>query len=192
MFLRKLTIILTFTMIFLGGWVSQSVYSTYTSELTILLSDKTRTADTTSSTLKPYTHALTTSLSSVFIEKPSNKPSPKDHIKEEQIFVNSDHIELQIKDAQWTGFTDTYSMDPVLDSEANGIEIVPKSPEEISVGDVISYELSDGSIIAHRVIGINYDSEGVYYLLKGDNNPKADDGRIRFEQVRGILVAVVY
>ncbi len=70
--------------------------------------------------------------------KAIDRISPQDHIKENQIIVTSDKITLDIKDASWSRFTDTHSMDPVLDSTANGIEIAPKSFDDVKVGDALA------------------------------------------------------
>lgn len=122
-----------------------------------------------------------------------DRPSPYDRIKEEQIHVYHDKVIIDIQDPQWAGFSDTNSMDPLIDMGVNAIEIVPKSAQEIHIGDVISYEseYADGTII-HRVIEIGEDNEGTYFILKGDNNQSKDPGRIRFHQVKRILVAVIY
>ena len=117
--------------------------------------------------------------------------SPEDHITEEQIKVYDDRVVLNVDDPVWSSFTDTNSMDPLLDAGANGIEIKPQFEDDIHVGDVISYKTEKG-IIIHRVIEIGTDEEGTYYIVKGDNNPIADKDKIRFEDVQGILVAVVY
>jgi signal peptidase I len=82
-------------------------------------------------------------------------------------------------------------MDPLLDVGANGIEIIPKTENDIHVGDVISYKTESG-IVIHRVVDIRSDEQGLYYVLKGDNNPVPDKERVRFKDIQGILVAVVY
>jgi signal peptidase I len=133
------------------------------------------------------------------IEKPSDDkttdivPSPNDWIQEKQILVYSQQIVLDLKDAQWATFTDTHSMEPVLSSRANAIEIVPESPDQIKVGDIVSYvsDYADGYII-HRVIYKGTDDDGVYFIMKGDNNPDPDPGRIRFDQIQRVVVAIVY
>lgn len=119
--------------------------------------------------------------------------SPSDWIKEEQIRVYQDRIEIDLKDAVWAKFTNTNSMDPVLDETANAIEIIPTSPEEIHPGDIVSYksEYSDASII-HRVLETGYDDEGWFAIMKGDNNPLQDPGKVRFKQVRRVVVAIIY
>jgi len=119
--------------------------------------------------------------------------SPNDWIKENQIKVYNAQIILDIKNAQWATFTDTHSMEPVLSSRANAIEIVPQSAEEIKVGDIISYqsEYADGTII-HRVIAKGIDEEGTYFTMKGDNNNRADPGKVRFSQIKRVVVAIVY
>lgn len=118
-------------------------------------------------------------------------PSPGDWVKEEQIKIYPNQIILDIKEARWTRFTDTNSMDPFLDAGSNGIEIIPDSPEKINAGDIISYQTNYGVII-HRVVEKGTDEQGIYYLVKGDNNPSVDPGKVRFEQVKGVLVAIIY
>ncbi len=123
----------------------------------------------------------------------SVETAPKDHISEDQIHVFKDRVLLDIPDVTWSSFTATDSMIPFLDENSNGLEVVPQSPEEIDVGDIISYESDYSSgIVIHRVVEKSKDELGTYYILKGDNNPAADPGRVRFEQIKGILVGVLY
>jgi signal peptidase I len=118
-------------------------------------------------------------------------PSPSDWVKREQIKVYKDRIVIEIPNAVYAEFSDTNSMDPVLDFGANGIEITPQSADQIQVGDIIAYESEQGTII-HRVIEKGFDSDGVYFIAKGDNNKVADPHKIRFEQVKRVLVALIY
>lgn len=119
--------------------------------------------------------------------------SPYDWISEHQITVNKDKVIIDLEDAVWSKFTDTNSMDPVIDQGANAIQIIPKDISDIHVGDIVSYEsrYADGTII-HRVTEIGYDQDGWYCIMKGDNNNNKDPGRIRFDQIKRITVAIIY
>ncbi|HIG92805.1 TPA: hypothetical protein HA242_04315 [Candidatus Woesearchaeota archaeon] len=117
--------------------------------------------------------------------------SPGDWVKDEQIKVYTDKVVLDVRNATWVGFTNTNSMDPFLDQGANALEIVPEDPYSIKAGDIISYQSRYGVII-HRVIEQGEDEEGVYYMVKGDNNTSKDPLKVRFEDVKGVLVAVIY
>jgi len=117
--------------------------------------------------------------------------SPSDWVKEEQIRVYDDRVILDIPDAIWAGFTDTNSMDPFIDEDANAIEIFPENPQSISVGDVISYKTTYGTVI-HRVVEKGEDQKGFFYIVKGDNNTFTDPFKVRYDDVRGVVVAVVY
>lgn len=123
-------------------------------------------------------------------EKTSEKLSPYDWVKEEQIKVYSDKIILEIPDAKWAKFSDTNSMDPLFDKESNVLQIVPKSTADVHSGDIISYETSQGTII-HRVVELGYDGDW-YAITKGDNNQQNDPEKVRFTQVKKIVVGVVY
>ena len=120
-------------------------------------------------------------------------PSPCNRVSEDQIFVYKDRIVIDFANAEWATFTDTNSMDPVIDSGANAIEYVPKTAEEICVGDIASYEskYADG-ILIHRVVETGYDNDGWYAIMKGDNNSYRDPGKIRFDQIKRVVVAIIY
>lgn len=117
--------------------------------------------------------------------------SPSDWIKESQIKVYPDRVIIKIDRPAWASFTDTNSMDHFLDEYSNAIEIQPSSPEQIRPGDIISYQTKYG-IIIHRVIETGKDQQGAYYLVKGDNNSFPDPFKVRFEDVKGVLVAIIY
>jgi len=122
-----------------------------------------------------------------------DKFSPYDWIKQDQILVYDDHVVIKLDNPEWAVFTDTKSMDPVLDSTSNAIELIPTSKHDIHVGDIIAYksDFREG-IITHRVIDIGSDANGWFAVLKGDNNDVADPGKIRFNQIERIVVAIVY
>lgn len=125
----------------------------------------------------------------------SNKeiPSPQDRISEDQIHVYEDRVVLDISNAEWSRFTDTNSMDPIIDKGANAIHIIPKVLSDVNIGDIVAYEsdYADGTLI-HRVVAVDADEEGVFYTLKGDNNPNVDPGKVRFSQIKRVLVGIIY
>lgn len=125
--------------------------------------------------------------------QPLERASPSDWVSESQIKVSRDRVVVELPDAVWATFTDTNSMDPVIDAGANALEIVPTSPGQIHVGDIVSYEsrLVDGTII-HRVVEIGRDSEGWYAVFKGDNLSQPDPEKVRWEQIRRVVVAIIY
>lgn len=122
---------------------------------------------------------------------PQEKPSPQDFVKERDIYAYNNKIVFYISDPFISKFSDTNSMDPTFDIKANGIEVKPKSTADISVGDVISYNTDEG-IIVHRVVEINRDDEGWYAIAQGDNEVLHNFAKIRFEQIKGVVVAVIY
>jgi len=124
-------------------------------------------------------------------ENSPERASPGDRVAESQIHVYQDRVILDVQDAQWSTFTDTNSMDPVLDAGANAIQVVPVSSDEISVGDIISYEY-DGGIIIHRVVELGNDEAGWYAIAKGDNNLYKDPSRVRFHQIKRVVIAIVF
>lgn len=123
-----------------------------------------------------------------------NVEMPSDRIKESQIHVLNDKVILDIENPEWSAFTPTKSMVPIIDTGANAIQVKPQSDcTDIEVGDIISYksDYADGTII-HRVVGKEQDEDGIYFVAKGDNNPTNDPGKIRCDQILRVLVAIVY
>ncbi|MGM5488487.1 MAG: hypothetical protein ACQESG_06050 [Nanobdellota archaeon] len=167
--------ILLFCIIFALGWVGNNVYSLH---------------------LIPQTEAPTAqdfSVMGLLSGNPPERVSPPNRVREDQIKVYDEEVILSIKNPEWASFTDTNSMDPVLDSEANAIQIIPKQPNEIQVGDIVSYSSSftSGTVI-HRVVKIGTDSKGWYAILQGDNLSKPDPEKVRFDQIKRVLVAIIY
>ncbi len=159
-------------LVFILGWLTNDVYSDISSNLSYF----------EPGVGKPGGNAVLKEL-----------PSPRDRIDEKQIHVLKDKVVIDIENPEWSSFTDTNSMDPVIDKGANAIHIVPEKPEDIVVGDIVAYKskYADGTFI-HRVTGIGFDDEGIYYILKGDNNPSTDPGKVRFDQIERVLVAIIY
>jgi len=162
-------------LVFLLGWFGNNAYSDIYKDNYEFRINKEETQD----------------IHSFIISK--ERSSPKDRIKEDQIHVYDDSVVINVKNPEWSTFTDTNSMDPVLDKGANAIHIVPTSENEIEIGDIVAYEskYSTGTVI-HRVIDIGYDEQGKYFILKGDNNPSEDPGKVRFSQIKRVLVAIIY
>ena len=166
-------IISLLVLVFLLGWAGHNAYSNIYKDYEVKVVDST-------SIIHP-----------VIISK--DRDSPVDRIKESQIHVYDDVVVIEIDNPEWSTFTDTNSMDPVIDKGANAIHIVPSSENELSVGDIVAYEseYSDGTIV-HRIIEISEDEDGKYFIMKGDNNPEPDPGRVRFSQIKRVLVAIIY
>ena len=121
----------------------------------------------------------------------AERAGPQDRISESQIIVLDDRVEMRVDNPKWATFADTNSMDPVLDTGSNAIQIEPTHPQEIKIGDIITYNL-DGRHIIHRVVDIQQDAQGHYYTVKGDNNAGPDPVKVRFEDIERVVVAIIY
>jgi len=121
------------------------------------------------------------------------KPSPADRIKDSDIKTFSNSVRIDIKDAKWRNYIDSNSMDPLIDKGTTTLEIKPKNPNEIKIGDIIAYNI-DGYdyAFAHRVVEIGKDNEGIYFITRGDNYWENDPYKVRFSQIEGIVVGVLY
>ena len=181
--MNRLTVLFVLTGVFLIGFASASAISW-------LEEDNSAVGI---GTLQPEMGRTQGLVAAIAGSAPQERPSPADRIQESQIHVLPTTIIIDLPNAEWATFPDTNSMDPIIDKGANAIEIVPSSPDQIDVGDIISYrsEYSSG-IIIHRVIEKGSDNEGDFFILKGDNNDRADPGKVRFDQIERIVVAIIY
>jgi len=121
----------------------------------------------------------------------TNKIGPSDSVSEDQIKVYDDKVVIHVKGVEWSRYAPTGSMLPFINENCNGLEIVPSSPDEIHVGDIISYENSNGELIVHQVVNISKDSKGLYYILKGFANATADPAKVRFSDIRYKTIGVI-
>ena len=162
--MKKIVYILIIALVFLLGWYSN---------LAVGLVTKSE---------NPY-----------FAIQSNERMSPSDIIHPNQIIVLKDRIIINQPGVTWASYANTNSMDPILDENANGLEIVPESEEQIHIGDIIAYEPNwNEGLVIHRVIEIGSDEQGWYAILKGDNNPMQDPGKVRFEQVKYLLIGIIY
>lgn len=119
------------------------------------------------------------------------KAVPFDHIKKEDIIVTQNRVIIKNNELAWAEYTDSGSMEPILSSSANGIEIRPETTSDLHVGDIISYQ-HDDKIIIHRIVKMGIDDDGWYVVTKGDNLLTEDPIKVRFENIQGLLVGIIY
>jgi signal peptidase I len=116
--------------------------------------------------------------------------SPSNWIMEDDIVIKDDSIVLKISGASISRYSKTGSMKPVLDYETNGVRIKPDNVDQIQKGDIVTFR-HEGLLVVHRVIFRGEDSFGAYFITRGDNND-FDDGRIRFEDIEWVTIALLY
>jgi hypothetical protein len=114
--------------------------------------------------------------------------APGDWIKTSQIQITGNSIVINVPNASISSYAPTGSMRPVLDQGSNGIRIVPSSPEQIEIGDIVTFGEEN---IVHRVIEKGEDAEGYWFITKGDNNP-SEDKKIRFGDIKYVTIGILY
>lgn len=181
--------ILLIICVFLLGVIATNIYSYYASAQTVV-----EQPDNSGAGGYEYqTESVLNRAMAMLHESGNEVASPANRIPEDLITVTNDKVVLNIKGAEWASFTDTNSMDPVIDAGSHAIEMIPRSEDEIQIGDIVAYksDYADGTII-HRVVFKGKDEKGTYFVLKGDNNPISDPGKVRFEQIKSVVVAIIY
>tara|TARA_Y100000310_G_C20696885_1_gene826341 strand:- start:2689 stop:3363 length:675 start_codon:yes stop_codon:yes gene_type:complete len=127
------------------------------------------------------------------ILKGDEKPSPSDRISDSDLYISNNRVRIEIEDVSWRNLIDSNSMDPLLDNGTTTIEIKPKNSEKIQAGDIIAYNSDEYNItLVHRVVEVGNDAGGIYFITKGDNYNQNDKAKVRFSQVEGIVVGILY
>jgi len=95
------------------------------------------------------------------------------------------------------GVSNTGSMLPTFGEKAT--LIISEEVSDLSVGDIIVFhsgviwnKLTGEDRVIHRIIGIDEDLGGTYYVTKGDNLKHIDNTKIRFENITGKVIGILY
>ena len=120
-------------------------------------------------------------------------PHPKNRITDEELLVKKNRVILNVEDVNWAYMLDSNSMDPLLDEGTTILLLMPDTAEDISAGDIIFFRsnLTEYNIV-HRVISQSSDQEGLYYVTMGDNNPNLDPLKVRFRDIIGVVIGIIY
>ena len=126
-------------------------------------------------------------------------PSPQDWIDQDRISYQDHDGSLRVEgilpDVWITDVTDTNSMDGMVDA---GHSLIcsnhPNYLNNVAVGDVIIFEkyIPDYHLIAHRIVWSGWDAKGRFFKTKGDNFPEEDWYKVRKEDLRWVILGVIY
>ncbi|MCS0543075.1 signal peptidase I, partial [Aeromonas veronii] len=84
----------------------------------------------------------------------------------------------------------TGSMEPEL-QPGDMIIVREKDPSKLQVEDVITYRISQQTLVTHRIVDL-LEKDGVtHYQTKGDANNVVDDGYVSHEQIVGVLALTI-
>lgn len=112
-------------------------------------------------------------------------------VNESELSVYGNKVTVNVSSAHIARIADTGSMLPTLVGGAHTIEMIPESLDSLRAGDIISFKSVDG-LILHRIKIVGMDELGWYAITKGDNNLNADPNKVRFSDIKGIVVGVIY
>jgi len=116
--------------------------------------------------------------------------APSDSINEDLIEIYEDKVVINVQDVSLSSYAPTGSMKPVFDEGANGLRVKVNSVDDVEVGDIISFRAEE-QLIVHRVVEKGVDTEGVYFITKGDNN-NVSDGKIRIDDIEYKTIGVIW
>ncbi len=120
----------------------------------------------------------------------NNSFNPRYIVNKSNILVTNESFNMG-GNYSWSIYKDTKSMLPLFGNNSIGIYIPVDSATELFVGDIVTYTYNE-RFISHRILEINKDIDGVYYIMKGDNNKQPDNVKVRREQVQRLLVGIIW
>ncbi len=120
--------------------------------------------------------------------------SPNDWVDYNQIVYDKKLKLLTIKlepNVKIFGIADTGSMDGLLDYWHNVIAIDHFDKTKLTVGDIVVYQI-DTTRICHRIVEIKEDKHGRIYRCRGDNCIDTDKWYLRDENIKWLVLGIVY
>lgn len=130
----------------------------------------------------------------------NNVPSPPSVIVNDNYFT-TDYtfpqfytLTIKYKTMKIAEVTDTKSMEPLINKNTKVVETTSFTQSDIQVGDIISFTNTNAfgnNVALHRVIEQGTDEQGWYAITKGDNNVYSD-GKTRFSNIQGLVIAIIY
>lgn len=124
--------------------------------------------------------------------KSNNTFGPSNKILIDDLYLEDTFVRLNVNNISLSRFFDSGSMQPTLNSYSTGLKMPIYSIEQVKVGDIISYKTQESKLIVHRVIRVSKDQKGWFAITKGDNNDVEDEQKVRFEQINGIIIGILY
>ena len=119
--------------------------------------------------------------------------APKDRITEDQIRMSDGTIVIKLAGATIGQLEDTGSMKPLLDANSNTLMIKPERAEDIKEGDIVAYQSEEAEgLVVHRVAKRGIDENGWFAIAKGDNSKANDPKKVRFRQIKYVVVGILY
>lgn len=120
--------------------------------------------------------------------------SPNDWVNYSQIAYDKRTKLLTIKlepTIKIFSIADTNSMDGLLDIGHNVIATNHFDKSKLAVGDIVVYQVYTTKIV-HRIVEIKEDAKGRIYRCRGDNNVATDPYYLRDENVKWLVLGVLY
>jgi signal peptidase len=104
------------------------------------------------------------------------------------VLIAAQHLNVVVSGSMEPAF---YRGDIVMVEKANFFGIDEFNPEEVQVGDVVVYDAAwyDQPVI-HRVINITDINGTTMYVIKGDNNDRADPYYVKASQIQEKVVTL--
>jgi len=119
----------------------------------------------------------------------TDQDNPFDYISGNEIHLFSDKLVIDKPGLSYASVKDTKSMEPLLSSNSHVIEAKPEQ-NTLQKGDIISFTKQD-KIITHAITEINTDAQGWYAITKGYNNEFNDKWKVRFDEIKGVVVGIL-
>lgn len=116
-------------------------------------------------------------------------PSPSDTLNESSFLLLNDRLIIRIDNASISSYSNTGSMLPFLTNYSHGLRIHPATEQDIHVGDVVSFNNNNKTIV-HRVVRIENSNATTYFITRGDNSITED--RIEFKDIEWKIIGILY
>jgi signal peptidase I len=100
---------------------------------------------------------------------------------------------IKVRDIEVWDVADTRSMIPSLGAGHATLVTRRFHPETLQVGNIVAYRASfTNASVVHRIVEVRPTSEGVCYIVQGDNVATPDPGCVAPSQIEGLVIGVLF
>jgi hypothetical protein len=121
----------------------------------------------------------------------ADRDNPSDFISADEIHLYPDKMVIEKEGLKYAAVEDTKSMEPLLSANSHTIETKPDI-EKLGEGDIITfYNPELEKTIVHSIVETGTDDEGWYARTKGYNTDFVDEWKVRFTDIKGVVIGVL-
>ena len=124
--------------------------------------------------------------------------SPCSRVNFGDVITYTNQVNIQSSDIVKGKVAGTGSMLPAISPSATVLYKKTNNVDDLCLGDIVVYDKTQcnpngiSNTTIHRIVSKDIDDIGIYYTVKGDNNKAIDNCKIRLDDIKLVVVGILY